>query len=90
MVVHGHAKQAAGLGNPRGDRDIGTAGFGISAGVVVHQDQRGRANIERLADHFARVDRRLVDRPLAKQVVEDQPVLRIQVCLLYTSPSPRD
>ena len=49
-------------------------GFGISAWVVVDQDQRSGADFEGFLDHLARMDCRFVDRAFLRQVIEDQPV----------------
>ena len=59
--------------------DVRPAWFGVAAGMVVDEDQRGRPDIQPPADHLARMDRRLVDRSVADMMVEDQPVARIEV-----------
>ncbi len=69
---------ASGFGDAIGDVDVGAAGFGIAAGVVVNQDQRCRPDVEGLADDLARVDRRLIDRTFAGEVIEHEAVLRIE------------
>lgn len=79
MVVHHDAEQAACLGDPACDLDVGPAGLGIPAGVVVHEDHRGRTHVERLTDDLARVDRRLVDRAVADVMIYDQAVAGVEV-----------
>ncbi len=79
MVVDSDAQQATGFGDAVGDLDIGAAGLGGAGGVVVDEDHRCRAKVQRAADHFARVDRGLVDRAFAHHVVEDQHVAGIEI-----------
>src|ERR1019366_2966073 len=42
------------------------------SGMVVHQDQRGGGEFERALDHFARIDRRVIDGADLLQFVGDQ------------------
>ena len=42
VIVDDNAQQPASLGNPRGDRDIGAAGFGRAGGVIVNHPNRLR------------------------------------------------
>lgn len=79
MIVDHHAEQPAGLGDALGDLDVGAARLGRAAGVIVNQDQRARSQVERLADHLARMDRGLVDAAVADVVIENQVVLDIAV-----------
>ena len=46
--------------------------------MVVHDDQRGRPQIERAADHLARVDRGLVDAAIGQMFVAQQAVFGIE------------
>ena len=78
MIVQLDAQPLADLGDVAGDGDVLFARAWIAARVVVHQDQAGGAEIERPADHFARVDRRFAGRSLAEMLVADQHVLRVQ------------
>ena len=79
MVVDGHAHVPPGLGDALGDLDVGAARLGIARGVVVDEDHRGGADVHRPADHFARMDRGLVDRAVAHVMILDQPVLGVEV-----------
>ena len=79
MVVHGDAEVPACLGDPLGDLDVGAAGLGAAAGVVVDQDQRRGAEVEPATDNLAGMDRGPVDRPVAHVMVVDQPVAAVEV-----------
>jgi len=46
--------------------------------VVVHQDERGGAQLERALDHLAGIDRRVVDRAALLLLVGDQRVLAVE------------
>ena len=48
------------------------------SGMVVHQDQRGRIQLERAFDDFAGIDRGVVDRPALLPLVPDQRVLAVE------------
>jgi hypothetical protein len=56
-----------------------SARLGVAARVVVDEDQRGGADVERFPDHFARVDRGFVDRAFLRLVIEDQAVAGVEV-----------
>jgi len=47
--------------------------------VVVHQDQRRRPDIKRTLDHVARMDRGLVQRAFAFQVIKDQAIAGVEI-----------
>ena len=79
VIVHRDAQMLTGFGNPPGDCDVGAAGLGITARVIVDEDQRGRPAIECAADNLARMDRGLVYRSLGGEVILDKPVLGVEV-----------
>src|SRR5690606_772951 len=79
VVVDGDPEVSSGLHDALGDLDIGTARLGAAARVVVHEDERGGAEVESAADHLTRVDRRLVDRTVADMVIAHQPVAAVEV-----------
>ena len=47
--------------NLTGHVDIGLGRRGVSAGMVMHEDQRRRPEIERAGHHLAGIDRRVID-----------------------------
>ena len=71
MVVNGDTQKPSGLGNALGDLNIGLARLGISARVIMHQNQRASTNIEAALDHFARVNTGLVNRSVMDEVIDD-------------------
>ena len=58
--------------------DVAARGRRIAARMVVHQDERARAELERALDHFARIDRRVVDGALLLHLLLDQHVLAVE------------
>ena len=46
--------------------------------MVVYQDQRGRRQFQRALDHFARIDRRVVDGADLLQFVGDELVALVE------------
>ena len=61
MVVHGHAERGGGFDDLLSHRDIRLRRCRVARGMVVHQDQSGRAEFERTFDHLAGINRRMVD-----------------------------
>lgn len=47
--------------------------------MIVNEDQRGGPDVQRLADHLARVNRRLVNRTVTDVMIQHQPVLRVEI-----------
>lgn len=79
MIVDRDAQQAPGFCNTLGNLDVRATGLGIATGMVVYEDQRGRSDVQRLADDLARMDCRFIDSAIAHVVVEDQSVLRVEI-----------
>ena len=53
VVVHSDAEVAPGLDDPLGDLDVGAARLGVTARMIVDEDQGGGANVEAAADDLA-------------------------------------
>jgi hypothetical protein len=79
MIVDAHAQQARGFDDLVGDLDVGPAGLGASRGMVVHEDQRRRADGEGLGDDLAGVDRAFIEGAIAHDLVEQQAVLGVEI-----------
>lgn len=79
VVVYGDSQPLARLRDRAGDLDVRATGGGVAAGMVVDEDDRGRAEIDRAADHLADIDRGLVDRALAHHLVADQHVTCVKI-----------
>ena len=58
--------------------DIGLAGFDAATGVVVRQDQRRSAVVQRAQHHLARINRGLRERAAKQLLQHDQAVLAVQ------------
>ena len=59
----------------------GSTGYSLSCGGPIIMPQSGNIIITPIAQHNLNV------RPI---VIDDESVIKLKVCLLYTSPSPRD
>lgn len=71
VIVHRYPEVPASLHDPLRNLDVGAARLGVSARVVVDEDQRGGADVEAASDHFARMDGGFVDRPVTDVIVQD-------------------
>ena len=78
VIVHRNAQTLAGIDDRARDLDVGAAGGGVARRVVVHQDDRRGAQVDRTADHFADMDLRLINRSLAHHLVADQHVAAVK------------
>jgi hypothetical protein len=58
--------------------DVSRGGRRIARGVIVHQDDCGGRKLQRAFDQLARVDRRMIDRPLLLHLVGDQVVALVE------------
>ncbi len=56
----------------------GTHQVGIAARMIVHQDHRARAQLQRPLDDLARIDRCMIDRAPGLHLVGDQDVLAVE------------
>ena len=61
-----------------GHLDIGGGWRGIAGRVIVGQDQRTGVQLERAARNLARIDRNMINRPLAHGFVGDQNVALVE------------
>src|SRR6516225_10500346 len=73
-----NAERGGGFNDVSGDRDIGLRGGGVPGRMVVHQDQRRGAELERALYHLASIDRRMVDGAALLTLVLDEHVLAIE------------
>ena len=58
--------------------DVGVRRRRIAGRMIVHQDQRGSRQFERALDHFARIDRRVIDGADLLQFVGDELVALVE------------
>lgn len=77
MIVDAYVESATGLGDLAGGVDVAAARGRIARRMVVNENERGRADVERVAHDLARVDRSLVHRPF-RDGFGKQPILRIE------------
>ena len=78
VVVHGNPERAGDVDDRLGHLDVGLRGRRIAGGVVVHQDDRGRGQLERALDDLARLDRRVVDRTGLLQLIGNELVALVE------------
>jgi hypothetical protein len=78
VVVHGDAERLGGADDVLGDGDVGLRGGRVARGVVVHQDERRGAQLQRALDHLAGIDRRVVDSAALLLLMRDQRVLAVE------------
>lgn len=62
-----------------GQGDVLAAGLGIARRMVVDDDQRCRAKLQRAAYYLAHMHGGLIDRPLGDKLVADEDVLGVQI-----------
>ncbi len=77
VIQHAHLHQLQCLLQPLGQCPVGTARLGITARVVVRNDDRRRVEPQRLLDQLARIHRCAVDGASEHLGVLDQPMLRV-------------
>ena len=78
VIVHGDAERLAGADDLPSDGDVGLGRGGVARGMVVHEDQRRCAELQRAFDDLAGVDRRVVDRAALLLLVLEQRVLAVE------------
>ena len=78
MVEQAHVDQRQGLLQPRGDGAVGGAGFGIAAGMVVADYQRGGIVRKRAAHDFARVHFGAIDGAVEQLLERECAVARVE------------
>jgi hypothetical protein len=78
VVVDGNAERFGGVDDLLGDRDIGLGRRRVTRRVIVHQDQRRGAKLQRPFDHLAGIDRRVIDRAALLLLVGDQRILAVE------------
>src|SRR5204863_72548 len=74
-TVIGHDRK---LDDLSGHRDVRLRGGRVARGMVVHQDQGRRLQLERALDDLAGIDRRVIDRTALLPFVPDQHVLAVE------------
>jgi hypothetical protein len=62
VIVHGNAERCGDVDDRLCHLDIRLRRRRVAGGVIVHQEDRGRRQFQRPLDHFARIDRRVIDR----------------------------
>ena len=61
MIVHGNPERPRDVDDRARHVDIGARRRRVAGGMVVHQNDRGSGEFEGALDHFARVNRSVVD-----------------------------
>src|SRR6266536_4348104 len=78
VVVQGNPERAGGFDDLLGHLHVGARGARIAGGMVVHEDERARRELERALDHLAGLDRRVVDGADLLALVRDQLVALVE------------
>ena len=72
MFQHLHIERSTDRGQPLGCRDIGSAGRGIAARMIVDEDDRGGVEFDRPSKYGAWIEGDLSDRSMLQLFVGDQ------------------
>ena len=78
VVEHLDAHERAGRGQPPREREVLGRGLGVARGVVVEEDERGRARDDRLLEDLARVDEARGQAADRDDGLAPQPVPRVE------------
>lgn len=78
MVVDADPDGGGRVYDPPGGVDVARTWLRIAGGMVVGEDQSGRAHLQRPAHDLARVDRNLADAALRERLVPQQLVARVE------------
>ena len=78
VVMHGDLERSSRFDDLIGHVNIGAGGRWVTAWVIVHQDNRRGPELERALDHFAGIDRRVIDGAFLLNFIGDEVVLFIQ------------
>src|SRR5689334_25431981 len=78
MIVNRNVQGFCGVGDFARHVDVGAAGRRVAARMIVHQNYRRSAELERTVDDLARIDGRMIDRAARQHFVGDEYVLAIE------------
>jgi len=72
VIVHGNAERARHRDDLLRHLDVRAGRRRVAGGMVVHEDDGGGRQFQRPLDHFARIDRRVIDGADLLQFVGDE------------------
>ncbi len=78
VVVHGNAERLGDIDDRLCHLNIGVRRRRIAGRMIVHQDQRGRRQFERAFDHFARIDRGVIDGAGLLHLIGDELIALVE------------
>src|SRR6185437_13957427 len=78
MIVNRNVQGFRRVGDVARHVDVGASGRRVAARMIVHQNYRRSAELERALDDLARIDGRVVDRAACQHFVGDEYVLAIE------------
>ena len=78
VVMQHHTERLGDVGNFACHFDIGLRWRGVARGVIMHKDQRRCIELKRSAHHFARIDRRMINRAALLDLIGNQTMLARQ------------
>ena len=79
MVMHGYPELLPCVCNVPRHGNVLPAWAAIAAWVVVDKDDGRCAQVHRAPDNFARVNRRLIDRTFARDLIADQHIFAVEI-----------
>ena len=78
VIMNSDSKRPASIGDRAGHLDIVFTGAGMAARVIMHENDRPGADLERALHHFARENRRVIDRAALMHFFDQQMVFAIE------------
>src|SRR5690606_25191539 len=78
MIMDADIERGRRLNNLKRHVDIGGRGRRIARGVVVDEDDRGRAKLKRALDYFTRINGGVIDRAGLLHLIGDQVILVVE------------
>ena len=78
VIVHGNPERPGDIDDRLGHVDVGARRRWIAGGMIMHQDDRSRGELECALDHLARIDRRVVDSAGPLHLVGDDGIALVE------------
>src|SRR3546814_9844416 len=79
MIVDAYAQPSARFDDVAGGVDILLDGRRVAAGMIVHQNERGRTQVDGSANHLTHIDCRLIYGAIAHIFIPEQHVAAVEL-----------